>query len=302
MQQLTFIKPGLLEWHEAASPQLQSAMDAIVRPLSVARCDLDLAAIAGKAPLLGPYAIGHEFIGEITALGDEVKNFSIGQKVIIPYQISCGECRNCLRGATGSCTAVPPYAMYGMPATRGFWGGALSDFVRVPFAKNMLVPVPDGIAPKTIASISDNIVDGWRTVGPYLNDIPDAEVLIVGGGALSVGLYAAAIAVALGAKKVDYVDTAQQRLDLARTIGANPIQGPLPKQLGAYQITVDASADVDGLSCAICSTEPEGICTSVGIYFSDQTPVPLNRMFFIRALPSKPEEQIHALGFRTFCN
>jgi threonine dehydrogenase-like Zn-dependent dehydrogenase len=150
----------------------------------------------------------------------------------------------------------------------------------VPFAENMLVPVPAGIEPKTIASLSDNLVDGWRTVAPYLPDLPDAEVLIVGGGALSVGLYAAAVAMALGAKRVDYVDTDRARLELAASVGANPVEGPPPAQLGPYAITVDASADVDGLACALRSAEPEGICTSVGIYFSDLTPIPLKQMFY----------------------
>ncbi|MBL8150964.1 MAG: alcohol dehydrogenase catalytic domain-containing protein [Blastocatellia bacterium] len=280
MKQLTFIKAGLLEWHEAKLPTLQADTDVLVRPLAVARCDLDFAAIAGRAPLPGPYAIGHEFIAEIVEMGDSVSSLNLGQKVIVPFQISCGKCRYCLRGFTGSCLAVPPMSMYGMPSNRGFWGGAMSDLVRVPFAENMLVKVPEGIEPKNIASLSDNIVDGWRTVAPYLSNIVEAEVLIVGGGALSVGLYAAAIAVALGAKRVDYIDHDKTRLDIAQSVGANPIDDKAYKQAGSYQITVDASANVDGLKCAICCTEPEGICTSVGIYFSESTPLPLNHMFY----------------------
>jgi threonine dehydrogenase-like Zn-dependent dehydrogenase len=278
MQQLTFVRKDLLEWREVETPRLQGEKEALVRPLSVARCDLDTAILRGFAPIEGVFALGHEFVGEITELGEAVKNFQIGQKVVVTFQISCGECRNCRRNVTGSCTSVPPHSMYGLP--RGNWGGALSDVVRVPFAEAMMIAVPDGIEPKTIASASDNLVDGLRTVHPYLDENPDAEVLIVGGGAWSVGLYAAAIAVALGAKKVDYSDTDKGRLELAEKVGANPIEGDPPKRLGSYQISVDASANPKGLSCCLRSLEAEGICTSIGIYFSEYTNIPLNEMFY----------------------
>ncbi len=278
MQQLTFVNKNLLEWREVPTPVLQSEKEALVRPLAVARCDLDTAILHGVAPIGGEFAIGHEFVGEIIELGKAVENFQIGQKVVVTFQISCGECRNCLRGITGSCTTVPPNSMYGLP--RGNWGGALSDVVRVPFANAMMVAVPEHISPSVIASASDNLVDGLRTVHPYLEENPDAEVLIVGGGAWSVGLYAAAIAVALGAKKVDYSDTDKKRLELAEKVGANLIEGEPPNRLGSYQISVDASANPKGLACALRSLEPAGICTSVGIYFQEFTRIPLNEMFY----------------------
>lgn len=278
MRQLTLIKPGLLEWLEVPAPQLQGPNEAIVRPIAVARCDVDLPMIRGLTPIPPPIAMGHEFVAEIVDLGEQITGLRRGQRVIVPFQISCGECERCRRGLTNSCASVSPRSQYGFGGFGGNWGGALSDVVRVPFAQSMLVPVPDGVEPGAIAS-ADNLSDGWRTVGPYLHESPGAPVLIVGGGALSVGLYAAAIACALGASRVDYVDPDVQRLALARLIGANPIEGPPPKRLGPYPITVDASADPDGLACALRSVEPGGVCTSVGIYFSAQTPVPLLEMY-----------------------
>jgi alcohol dehydrogenase len=88
--------------------------------------------------------------------------------------------------------------MYGFGATGGDWGGMLGDLVRVPFADAMLMRVPDGVAPESIASASDNLPDAWRTVAPHLAANPGAEVLVLGGGARSIGL-AAGLAVALGA-------------------------------------------------------------------------------------------------------
>ena len=91
-----------------------------------------------------------------------------GDRVVVPFQISCGECARCRRGQTGDCESVPRLSMYGFGAFGGNWGGASSDVVRVPYADAMLVPLPDGLEPATVASASDNIPDAWRTVAPPL--------------------------------------------------------------------------------------------------------------------------------------
>ena len=275
MRQLTLVETNKLEWLDVAEPQRQDASDALVRPIAVARCDVDIVMAQGRTPFQPPIPYGHEFIAEVVDVGEDVEVARVGQRVAVPFQISCGDCDRCRRGITNSCLTVPPRSQYGFG---GSWGGALSDLVRVPFANHMLVPVPDHIDAAAIASV-DNLPDGWRTVGPYLRERPGAAVLVVGGGALSVGLYAAAIAAALGASSVDYVDSDNDRLDLAQAVGANPIKGPPPRRLGPYPITVDASANPSGLAFALRSTEPGGVCTSVGIYFSQETPVPLFEMY-----------------------
>jgi alcohol dehydrogenase len=124
--------------------------------------------------------------------------------------------------------------------------------------------------------VSDNIVDAWRTVAPQLAAEPGASVLVVGGGGPgSLGLYAAGIAVALGASRVLYVDRDEGRRRIARDLGAEPIAEPEERRPGPFPITVDASADPVGLALAIRATAPEGFCTSVGIYFQNEVPVPL---------------------------
>jgi alcohol dehydrogenase len=138
----------------------------------------------------------------------------------------------------------------------------------------MLIPVPEGVDPAAVAS-ADNIPDGYRTVAPHLAARPGARVLIVGGGPASVGLYAAASALALGAGGVDYVDRDEARLDLARCIGATAIHSHEWLRKERYPITVDASGHPAWLERALRSTEPGGVCTSVGIYFARRTPMPL---------------------------
>jgi threonine dehydrogenase-like Zn-dependent dehydrogenase len=282
VQQLTFVKPGVLEWHEVAEPAIQVPDDALVRPVAVTTCDIDGPTIRGMTPLamMGPYPFGHEFVAEIVDFGDQVTGFYRGQLVAVSFQICCGECDRCRAGLSGSCRVVPPRSMFGFPIPMGgSWGGALSDLVRVPFARNMLVPVPRGVSPHAIASASDNLPDAWRTVAPYLRESPGAEVLIVSGMGNSIALYAVAIARVLGASRVDYLDADTKRLELAKSLGASPIAGPPPPRAGEYQITVDASADPAGLACALRSLAPGGVCTSIGIYYTETTPIPLLEMY-----------------------
>lgn len=276
MRQLTLVEPNKIEWQDVPEPTLQDATDALVRPIAVARCDLDLPMAQGRIPFPLPIALGHEFVAEIIETGAEVTSFRAGQRVVVPFQIACGTCARCARGLTSGCTTARRGAMYGFGSRAGDWGGALSDVVRVPFAEQMLVALADSVSTESIVS-SDNLTDALRTVGPQLAQHPNAPVLIVAGGGPSIALYAAAIALALGSERVDYIDRSKSRLQLAAAVGANTIEG-VPDKLGTYPITVDCSADQQGLTLAVKSLEPGGVCTSIGIYYGDTT-LPLLDMY-----------------------
>jgi alcohol dehydrogenase len=151
----------------------------------------------------------------------------------------------------------------------------------VPYADAMLVKVDAGS--ERLASLADNVPDGWRAVASQLKARPGAPVLILGGaGPSSVPLYAAASAVALGSQRVDYVDFDARRLEIAAAVGANPVEikaGEYPRRFGKWAITVDSTSNVDGLTCAIRSTEPGGVCTSTAIYFGAGVSLPLLEMY-----------------------
>jgi threonine dehydrogenase-like Zn-dependent dehydrogenase len=277
MRQLTFVEAGKLEWREADAPRLEADREAIVRPVAVATCDLDLAFVRGRAPVAREFAFGHEGVAEVVEVGDAVSSFASGDLVSVPFQLSCGECARCRRGQTANCETVDFLSTYGLPVGPDN-GGFVSDAVRVPFAEAMLLAVPDGIEPASIASLSDNIPDAWRTVGPPLEERPEATVLICA-GAGSIALYAVALAVAKGAERVDFAGGRPHERELAERLGARLLDESFPDRLGPYPITVDASADRAGLGCALRSAEPDGLCTSIGIYFDRETPVPLLEMF-----------------------
>ena len=260
MQQLTFAGAGRLEWEEVTAPELSGADDALVRPVAVATCDLDTAVVSGRAPLPGPFAFGHEFVADVLEIGDAVTSVRAGDRVIVPFQVSCGACEPCRRGFTASCGTAGAGAAFGMaPIARREWGGALSDCVRVPYADAMLVALPTGLDAASVASVSDNVPDGWRAVAPELDRRPGAPVLVVG-GAGDVALYAVAVAVALGSEQVDYVDT-----DAAPACGCGaarrePRRTACPTGTGsaAIPITVDHSGEVHGLQSALRSDRARG--------------------------------------------
>jgi alcohol dehydrogenase len=279
MQQLTYTGPEALEWRETPEPRLSSDRAALVRPLAVATCDLDALIIAGSSPFGAPFPLGHECVAEVLEVGDGVSSLEPGRLVSVPFQISCGECPLCLRGRTANCASVPFMSTYGFGPAVEQWGGFLSDLVCVPYAEHMLVPVPAGLEPTAVASASDNLSDAWRAVAPALAEEPGASVLVVGGaGAGSIGLYAAGLAVALGARSVLYVDAAEHRREIASTLGADTL-AEAPKRLGPFPITVDAGADHAGLALALRSTAPDGTCTSTAIYFGEQPSLPLLEMY-----------------------
>jgi alcohol dehydrogenase len=175
MRSLVLEEARRLAWRDAPEPKREREREAIVRPLAVATCDLDQPMIFGQMPFQFPIGLGHECVAEVV---EGPERFTAGDRVVVPFQISCGTCERCRRGLTGNCASVAPLSMYGFGALGGTWGGMLSDLALVPFAEAMLVPLPGGVDPAVVPSAADNIADGWRTVAPALAESPGADVLV----------------------------------------------------------------------------------------------------------------------------
>jgi alcohol dehydrogenase len=280
MRQLACTGPGVVQWHDVPEPRLVEDGDALVRPIAVARCDIDLPLTSGVFPIRQPFALGHECVAEVVALGDGVRRFQIGQRVVVAFQVSCGSCRSCTAGHTGNCDAYPVLSDFGMQPLSGTeYGGMLTDLARVPHADAMLAPVSSTLDPVALASVSDNVLDGYRAVAPHLAQHPGSEMLIVTHGLKSVPLYAALAAVALGAARVDFASNDDEVLEVARRIGAQPIRSDFGKPERRYPIVVDAGLTAEGFKYAVRSTEPEGILQSVSFYAGGDMPVPLGRLY-----------------------
>ncbi|MBM7486789.1 threonine dehydrogenase-like Zn-dependent dehydrogenase [Bradyrhizobium sp. USDA 3686] len=273
MKQLTFVRPEKVEWREVADPRVEGALEAIVAPLVIGRCDLDVGYVRGFIPLQGGEAIGHEMIGRVLDVGSDVLSVKPGDIVVVPAQISCGWCANCRRGFTGRCLSVPLGSSYGM-GRKGSFGCSASDLVKVPFADGMLFPLPPGAVPADWIGFADMALDSWRAVGAPLSQRPGASVLIIGGWPSVIAIYAAGLASSLGAGCTDYWDDDPVRLTEAAKFGAHTITRGVAEPERTYEIVVDCRNDAASPAEAIRFVEPEGVITCV-TYHAGQTSVPL---------------------------
>lgn len=262
------------------APRLDGDGQALVRPLAVARCEIDPFLTSGLVPSKEPFAVGHESVAEIVALGDAVRGLEVGQHVVVAFQVSCGECVSCGRGHSANCDAYPVLSDFGMQPLSGIeFGGMLSDLLLVPHAEAMLCPVPEGCDPASLASVSDNVLDGYRTVAPHLAERPGAEVLVVCHGSRSIALYAAQAAIALGAGRVDFASDDESVLDHAERLGAQPVQTEFGRRHARYPIVADCGMRAEGLRYAIESTEPEGVCHSATYLPAGDVGLPVGKLY-----------------------
>lgn len=276
MQQLVFVKRGVLEWQEVPSPKISGPNQAIVRPLAVARCDLDLPILHGHTLFRPPFPIGHEFVGEISELSEDLsQTFSVGQKVAVAFQVACGTCPVCQKGRSKSCANQTGAHDYGMGGGGKSFGGALSDLLHVPFAKHMLLPLAEDTDLIAVASLSDNIVEAWKLAGSILEKQPGTPTMILGGFAASIGLYTASLSVAMGSDTL-YLDTDPVRLDLAQKLGARTEQvGELPRaHPNKCGLVVDASGTEEGYRFCVRSADVEGTITSASIFWTNKFSIP----------------------------
>ena len=257
MKQLVFVEPGKLEWQDTPDPE-PGPGQAIVRPLAVARCDLDIAMAAfGIFP--GPYPVGHEIAGRSRRRRRRRDSESRpGQRVAVPFQVSCGTCRPCGERHYAACepNQARAGAAFGFGESGGGHGGGVADMLVVSDADHMLVAAPEAISDIALATIPDNVIDAYRTVVDGLRERPGADVLIVGGDAPSISLYTILCARALGAGRIRYADSDPVRLAAASDLGAEitDLRGEFPHRLDRAPIVIAASLAVEGLHCAIRST------------------------------------------------
>lgn len=277
MRQLTHTAPGRVEWITAPEPSLASRTDALVRPLAAATCDFDHLVVGGRLPLGFPTALGHEAIAEVVDIGDGVTRFVPGERVVIPFQVSCGTCARCEAGLTSSCQSVPWLSCFGLGDVAGGYGGLVSDLVRIPYADAMLVPLPPSLDPVVAASIGCNIVDAYRCVAPPLQQRPGSSVLVVAGAFDNIALYAALIAQSCGAG--DVVLAAEDAALQDRAGRAGIAVTPTVPTDSRFDITVDASMDPRLLHQTVRATAAAGLLTISTMYPADSTPLPLLTMF-----------------------
>lgn len=227
MKAVVFHDVGDIRLDDVPEPQLQASTDAIIRVTASAICGTDLHFVRGTVSGMNKGRIlGHEAVGIVEALGDDVRNLNIGDRVVVCSTIACGNCAYCRAGYYAQCDQANPGGMqagtafFGGPEANGGFNGLQAEKARIPFAHIGLVKLPGEITDEQGILLSDIFPTGY--FGAKMAEIsPGDSVAVFGCG--PVGQFAIASAKLLGAGRVFAVDCHEDRLAMARAQGAEVI-------------------------------------------------------------------------------
>jgi len=211
---------------EVPDPKILNARDAIVRITSTAICGSDLHLYNGFVPTMERGdVLGHEFMGEVVEVGRGVSNLKVGDRVVVPFPIACGNCFSCQQGNWSLCENSNPNAwmaekmwghspcgIFGYSHLLGGFAGGQAEYARVPFADVGPIKVPSHLSDEQVLFLSDILPTGY--MGAEMCDIRPGQVVAVW-GAGPVGQFAIASARLLGAERVIAIDRFPYRLAMA---------------------------------------------------------------------------------------
>ena len=213
---------------QVPDPQMLNERDAILRVTSTAICGSDLHLYNGFVPTMksGDILVGHEFMGEIVETGPAVSDLKTGDRVVVPFPISCGACAQCRRGLFSLCENTNPNAwmaeklwgyspagIYGYSHMTGGYAGGQAEYVRVPFADVNPLKIPAGVPDEQVLFLSDILPTGY--MGAEMCNIQPGDTIAVWGCG-PVGQFAIKSAKVLGAERVIAIDRFPYRLRIAR--------------------------------------------------------------------------------------
>lgn len=227
MKAVVFHDIGDIRLDDVPEPKIEQPQDAIVRITTSAICGTDLHFVRGTfSGMKQGTILGHEAVGIVEQLGSNVRNLSVGDRVVIPSTIACGYCSYCRAGYYAQCDNANPSgptagtAFYGGPEATGPFNGLQAEKARVPFANVNLVKLPDEVTDDQAILLSDIFPTGY--FGADMANIKHGHTVAVFGCG-PVGQFAIASAKLMGASRVLAVDHVPDRLDMARRQGAEVI-------------------------------------------------------------------------------
>lgn len=268
MHAVTFQAPGEVAVEERPEPELHAADDAIVRVEASGICGSDLHIYHGRVPVEQGFTIGHEFVGTVLAVGDDVERVAVGDRVLGCFHTACATCVACVRGDYHRCRRG---RTFGHGSKLGDLQGAQAEQLLVPRANLTLRKVPDGMSADVALFAGDVMGTGYHAV-VHAGTTAGDTVAVLGLG--PVGLCAVQAARAAGAAHVFAIDTVAQRLDMARRFGATPIHltEEDPKRAiraatdGGVDVVVDAVGDPGPLELAVSLARDAGTVSGIGAY------------------------------------
>lgn len=219
MKALTYLGPAALTVEEKPDPRIEHPDDVVLRVTRAAICGSDLHLYRGLVPdtRVG-HTFGHEFTGVVEETGASVRNLERGDRVVVPFNISCGTCYFCARDLFGLCENTNPNSeiasgVFGYSHKTGGYDGGQAEYVRVPFADVGPVKIPDDMSDEDVIFLSDIFPTGYQAA--EMGGIGAGETVVIFGCG-PVGLFAQRSAWLLGAERVIGVDHVPERLAFAR--------------------------------------------------------------------------------------
>jgi glutathione-independent formaldehyde dehydrogenase len=224
MKGLVYNGPRDVRVTKIDDPTIERETDALVKITTTNICGSDLHMYEGRTSVEKGKVLGHENLGRVAAVGKAVDRVKVGDWVCLPFNIACGFCKNCERGLTNACLTANPGstgAAYGY-AEMGPYQGGQAELLRVPYADFNCFVLPPGADEKQndYVMLADIWPTGWHAT--ELADVQVGESVVIYGSG-PVGLFAAYSAIIKGASQVMIVDRHRDRLRLAESIGAIPI-------------------------------------------------------------------------------
>jgi threonine dehydrogenase-like Zn-dependent dehydrogenase len=218
MDGLVFDGPGAIRFaDDLPDPRPKAPTDAIVDVTLAGLCGSDLHPYEGREQCARGVIPGHEAVGVVTEIGDEVHTVRPGDRVIVPFTTSCGKCDPCNQGLSSRCIESRLFGWGDPSGTPQPLHGGQAERVLVPLADGTLVPIPDAIDAATALLLTDNYPTAWHAVAR--TDWAGGPLAVIGLGA--VGLCAVAAARAIGVTKVLAIDTVEGRRLAASRLGAD---------------------------------------------------------------------------------
>jgi threonine dehydrogenase-like Zn-dependent dehydrogenase len=230
MKAVCWYGKGDVRVERVPDPQVVNPRDAVVRVTLTAICGSDLHLYAGIIPTMqAGDVLGHEFMGEVVAVGKSVSNLKVGDRVVVPFTIACGSCFFCKRTLWSLCDNSNPNAsmveklygysgsgLFGYSHLYGGYAGGQSEYVSVPFADVGPIKVPQNLTDEQVLFLSDIFPTGYMAA-ENCNIQPGDTVAVWGCG--PVGQFAIWSAYKLGASRVIAIDRVPERLEMARSVG-----------------------------------------------------------------------------------
>ncbi|KAJ5236310.1 Alcohol dehydrogenase superfamily zinc-type [Penicillium chrysogenum] len=273
MQAVVFHGPYKVAVEQRPIPKVQNPEDIVVKVGYTALCGSELHMFRGVEPAGTGFIMGHEFVGEIVEMGSAVKTLQKGDRVVTAFTTSCGECFYCKQGWSSRCDKN---SLFGCDSL----DGGQAEYARIPNADGSVMKAPEGVDEKYLVLMGDIFPTGWFAANnAFKNSTPEqiAEQTVVLIGCGPVGLCALINALEYKPKHILAVDSVPSRLELAKSLGAEPWNFQLDRaglDKRVQELTngrgADAVIEVVGLSPALRTgfelLRPWGTISSVGFH------------------------------------